>query len=596
MKFRSFFTSPFFIRSILVISVSLLLFISSVSYKHTIALKESTELLIHSYKIQVKLEQLLSYIKDAETGQRGYIISRDTIFLQPYNSARQSVEEPYSELRILTSNNVRQYYNLDSLLVLINLRFTLLANSLKLIAEGGDQKRLEENLIKGKRVMDLLRMQTNKMIDLETSYFEDHEKKYAHELYFTPLSTLFLIFFSLIAFVLAFVKINSDVGTLKAANADLRITTESFKQAEEIGNFSSWQWHINSNEYIFSENQYGLLGVEPYSFKPTIDNFLQFVHPDDRHIITRGVSKAVSERKPSEAFFRVIRKDGEMRYWKSIATVTDFNNNPVFIGINSDVTEQHLSNIALENRNRELEQSNAELASFNHIASHDLQEPLRKIQTFISRLNEKDSGSITRNEKEYLDKIQGSAKKMRTLINDLLLFSRAGKAEKVFMESDLNVLLENAQQELMNVIEEKKALIQSVKLPVLNVIPFQIQQLFSNLIGNSLKYSRPGIDPIIKIDCEVVSSGTIPLLKSGKSDYYKISVTDNGLGFEQEYADSLFILFYRLNQKSDFPGSGIGLSICKKIVENHDGYIMAKGNPGTGSTFTFFLPCVTLES
>jgi hypothetical protein len=463
-----------------------------------------------------------------------------------------------------------------------------------MVAEGGNQKQLDGNLIRGKHVMDLLRKQTNKMIDLEVSYFEDHEKKYAHELYFTPLSTLFLILFSLIVFVLAFVKINNDVGTLKATNADLRITTESFKQAEEIGNFSSWQWHIDSNEYIFSKNQYGLLGVEPYSFKPTIDNFLQFVHPDDRDVITRGVSKAVSERKPSEAFFRVIRKDGEMRYWKSIATVTDFHNKPVFIGINSDVTEQHLSSIALKNRNHELEQSNAELASFNHIASHDLQEPLRKIQTFISRLNEKESTSGSTN--EYLDKIQMEAKKMRTLIDDLLLFSRASKAEKIFKESDLNVLLENAQQELMTDIEEKKALIQSGKLPVLNVIPFQIQQLFSNLVGNSLKYSRPGINPLIKIDCEVVASGTYSFLKNGKSAYYKISVTDNGLGFEQEYADSLFILFYRLNQKSDFPGSGIGLSICKKIVENHDGYIMAKGNPGAGSTFTFFLPCVTLES
>lgn len=590
MKFRSLFTSTFFIRSILVISVFLLIFISSVSYKHTIALKESTELLVRSYKIQIKLEQLLSYIKDAETGQRGYIISRDTIFLQPYNNARKRVEKPFSELKTLTSNNVTQYYNLDSLLVLINLRFKLLSTSLKIVAEGGDnQKRLDQNLIRGKRVMDLLRKQTNKMIDVEESYFEDHEKKYAHELYFTPLSTLFLILFSLIVFVLAFVKINNDVGTLKKTNADLRITTESFKQAEVIGNFSSWQWHIDSNKYIFSENQYGLLGVEPFSFEPTIDNFLQFVHPDDRHIITSGVEAAVSERKPSEAFFRVIRKDGEMRYFKSIATLTDFHDDLVFIGINSDVTEQHLSNISLEERNRELEQSNAELASFNHIASHDLQEPLRKIQTFVSRLNEKDSASISVNGKEYLEKIQVSTKKMRTLINDLLLFSRASKAEKIFKESDLNILLENAQQELIADIEEKKAIIQSAKLPVSNVIPFQIQQLFLNLIGNALKYSKPGIAPMIIIDCGLADSGAYTILKNNKS-YYKISVADNGLGFEQQYAESLFVLFYRLNQKPEFPGSGIGLSICKKIVENHGGYIVAEGKPGDGSVFTFFLP------
>jgi hypothetical protein len=124
----------------------------------------------------------------------------------------------------------------------------------------------------------------------------------------------------------------------------------------------------------------------------------------------------------------------------------------------------------------------------------------------------------------------------------------------------------------------------------LNVIPFQIQQLFSNLIGNSLKYSKPEISPVINIDCEIVESGAYSFLKNGKTSFYKISVADNGLGFEQEYAESLFVLFYRLNQKSDFPGSGIGLSICKKIVENHNGYIIAEGKSGVGSTFTFFLP------
>lgn len=548
-------------------------------------------MLFHSNSIQIKLEQLLSYIKDAETGQRGFIISHDSIFLQPYNSARQKIEEPIADLKMLTSNDIGLSLNLDSLIILIDRRLELLAYSLILIADPNTpMKRLDENLIRGKTVMDLLRKQTNKMIDLEKSYFEDHEKKYAHELYFTPLSTLFLILFSLIVFVLAFIKINSDLGILKKTNADLRITTESFKHAEEIGNFSSWQWHIDTNKYFFSRNQYALLGVEPYSFEPTIENFLKFVHPDDRHIITDGVKTATDERIPSTAFFRVIRKDGQLRYFKSVARLAEFHENMVFIGINSDVTEQHLSNIALEDRNRELEQSNSELASFNHIASHDLQEPLRKIQTFISRIDEKESKTFSESTTEYFEKIQISVKKMRTLINDLLLFSRATRSEKVFKKSDLNILLESAQQELVADIEEKKAVIHSAILPVLNVIPFQIQQLFMNLLGNSLKYSKPGFAPVIKIECEVVSCGDYPFLKNSNLWYYKISVNDNGLGFEEQYAESLFILFYRLHQKAEFPGSGIGLSICKKIVENHSGYIIAEGKPDVGSTFTIFLP------
>ena len=180
---------------------------------------------------------------------------------------------------------------------------------------------------------------------------------------------------------------------------------------------------------------------------------------------------------------------------------------------------------------------------------------------------------------------------MRILIDDLLLFSRTNKAEEVFEKADLNLMLEIANQELAQNIEEKNAVIQSAVLPVLNVIPFQIQQLFVNLIGNAIKYSRPGISPVIKIECDEISSGQYPdFIKDKRKKFYRITVSDNGIGFEQQYAENIFLLFNRLHQKSDYPGSGIGLSICKKIAENHNGFIIADGNPGVGSSFSVFLP------
>jgi signal transduction histidine kinase len=463
MKLNSFFISSFFIRSILVISIFLLIFIASVSYKHTQALKESTELLVHSYKIQNKLEQLLSSVKDAETGQRGYIISHDSVFLEPYNSGRATVQQPFLELKSLTANNVQQYYNLDSLMILINLRFSLLQKSLDLVSEPiVNATALDQNLRKGKNVMDSIRQQINKMTALEVSFFEEHQKKYAHEVSLTPSFTLLLILFSLLVFILSFIKINNDMVELERRNAILDQTT------------------------------------------------------------------------------------------------------------------------------KELEQSNNELASFNHIASHDLQEPLRKIQTFISRFSEQDMQALSETGREYLVKIQTSAKQMRRLINDLLLFSRSTKAEKTFEETDLNELLDNVKQELMPDIEDKKALINCDNLPALFVIPFQIQQLFVNLVGNSLKYSRQGVAPIIKINSEIVN--TSENLQNFNQKYCRISVTDNGIGFEQKYAESIFGLFFRLHKKDEFPGSGIGLSICKKIAENHNGYITAEGKPDVGSTFAVYLP------
>jgi light-regulated signal transduction histidine kinase (bacteriophytochrome) len=171
------------------------------------------------------------------------------------------------------------------------------------------------------------------------------------------------------------------------------------------------------------------------------------------------------------------------------------------------------------------------------------------------------------------------------------LFSRTNKAEEVFEKTDLNLLLENANQELAQNIEETNAIIQSDQLPDLNVIPFQIQQLFVNLIGNALKYCKPDIPPVIKIECAKLAPDHYPdFIKDKRKKYYKISVSDNGLGFEQQYAEKIFLLFNRLHQKSDYPGSGIGLSICKKIAENHNGFIIAEGNPGVGATFSVFLP------
>jgi signal transduction histidine kinase/CHASE3 domain sensor protein len=592
MNLRDIFTSSSFIRSVLVISLFVLIFIFSVSYKHTIALRESTELLVHSYKIQIKLEQLLSRLKDAEIGQRGYIISKDTIFLRPYNSAHQQVNEPYLQLKSLIVNNPKQQNNLDSLVVLINLRFALLARSLELdVNPEINKSALNENMVRGKDVMDKILSQINQMTYLETLHFEEQQRKYTHEIYFTPNFTLFLLFFSLMVFVFSFIKINKNLIALKKTNEDLSVTTESFRHAEEIGNFSSWQWYLDSNKFVFSDNLYGLLGCTPHSFEPTIKNFLEFVHPDDRHILTDGVALAMKGVKPATAFYRIIRHDGELRYFKSVSKLTDLSKVKLLIGINSDITEQQLSSTVLEERNRELEQSNKELASFNHIASHDLQEPLRKIQTFISRISEKESLNLSDAGKEYFTKIQSSIFRMRNLIDDLLQFSRTTKTEKKFEPADLNLLLENAKQELIQDIEDKKAEIHSAELPVLNVIPFQIQQLFINLIGNSLKYGKLGIVPVITINYEEINAEDYPFLNDKiQKKYHRISITDNGQGFEQQYAEDIFLLFYRLHSKSELAGSGIGLSICKKIVENHNGYILAESNPGIGSTFSFFLP------
>jgi signal transduction histidine kinase/CHASE3 domain sensor protein len=593
MNLKKILTSFFSLKNIFVISLFILIFISSISYRITHNLAETTELVANSYKARIQLEQVFSYLKDAETGQRGFIITHDTVFLHPYYTAHEKVNNSFAELKKTTAANLQQQNNLDSLFHLINLRFSRLEDNLTSSVQiPVEVDLIHATMLKGKDNMDNIRLLINRMLELEMIYLQEREAKYDRDFSISPLFTLMLLLFSLLVFSFSYWKINKDLNIFKTTNAHLLITNESIKHAEEIGAFSTWQWNLETNKLTYSDNQYLLLGCEPQSFEPTIEKFLEFVHPNDKHIITEGVNSAIHENKYSDAYFRIIRKDGEVRFFKAKSKlIKDANGKKMLIGINSDVTEQHLIKLSLEERNRELEQSNKELASFNQVASHDLQEPLRIIQTYISRFNEKETAALSEKGKEFFTKIKIAVTRMRTLINALLLFSRTNKTDKVFEKTDLNLLLENSVQDLAQAIEEKNAVIQSVKLPTLNVIPFQIQQLFTNLIGNSIKYGKANVAPVIKIECEKVIAKDQPELKTESTKkYFKISISDNGLGFEPQYAESIFKLFQRLHHDNEYQGTGIGLSICKKIVENHAGFIFAEGKPNVGAIFSVFLP------
>lgn len=570
----------------------MLLSIIGLSYKHADSLSKSTELLVRSYKIQLELEQLLSYIKDAESGQRGYIISNDSIFLKPYTNGLKKINILFESVKDLTTDQVQQRANLEDLRHLINMRFTYLTNSLALISVAGGNQLLGENMLKGNAKMDSIRLQINKMADLEILSFKKQQEKYNLEISFTPFISLFLLIFTVLVFILAFIKINRDLTVLKSSNEKLLISTESNKHAEIIGEFCTSIWDLKTNKIIFSDNLYRLLGCEPNSFEPTLENYLKFVHPEDRKIVGIRIEEIIDKHNSYPRYYRIMRKDGQLRYFRAVGKfIADDSENNTHLNVMEDITQQHWNSLTLKDRNRELEQSNKELAYFNQVASHDLQEPLRKVQTIISIIKEREFTDMSESGKNYFIRIQTSVSRMRKLIDDMLLFSRTNKTDKTFERTDLNLILNNTLLELSPSIEEKNAVIQSVQLPVLKVIPFQMNQLFQNLLSNSLKYGNPGVDPIIKIDCERIMAYDYPVLNTNHNNiYFKISMTDNGIGFEQQYAERIFDIFKRLHCYTKYPGTGIGLSICKKIVENHSGYIFAEGKPGIGAVFTIFLP------
>lgn len=379
----------------------------------------------------------------------------------------------------------------------------------------------------------------------------------------------------------------SEIYTLQSGDYAYRILIEEF--GEGAVNLSEEGLIVYTNTY-FTE----LLKL-PYE-KVVGSQFTDFIAPDSQVKFRELFVQAFSGRSKGE-----------------INLVINHNLVPVYVSLTSlhpklatigiiitDYTQRKMQEEVisqyqrdLELKNLELEQRNTELNSFTYIASHDLQEPLRKIQTFCNRLLETGYESFSPNTKDYFERITAASKRMQNLITSLLNYSFTNTSEIIYSDTDLNQVLEEVINSLKELIEEYNIRIESSALPILHVVPHQFNQLFYNLISNAIKYRKPGNGSLIKISADLVSINDMESDQPLLSDKYcKITVTDNGIGFDQQYADRIFELFQRLHSRAEYEGTGIGLAICKRIVQNHKGFIRAIGQKGIGSTIEIFLPSI----
>lgn len=395
--------------------------------------------------------------------------------------------------------------------------------------------------------------------------------------------------------------IAQDITHQLQSEEELRKSKELMKDVEHMLEFGTWTWDLTKNKIERSLGVFAMMGYDEATLNELAQKdldyqyrfYLQHLHVEDRDRLDAVIKASLEAGTDYEMEYRLITRSGEEKIIHSMAKVVKGENQvpTKLIGISSDITKVTRFRKEIESYVAELNRSNKELEEFAYVASHDLQEPLRKIITFSDRLQHKYAEVLGSEGKIYLSKMTVATENMRMLIDNLLEFSRITRNSDAFTLTDLNAVMEEARLELDLKIEETGALIDQQPLPSIVCNAPQIRQLFVNLLSNALKFRKPETQTRISIRSENVSHAE--KLKEGLSpilDYYKISITDNGIGFEKEYAERIFQIFQRLHGKSEYPGSGVGLAICKKIADQHNGVIRVDSTTGEGSVFTVFLP------
>jgi light-regulated signal transduction histidine kinase (bacteriophytochrome) len=320
------------------------------------------------------------------------------------------------------------------------------------------------------------------------------------------------------------------------------------------------------------------------------------LHPEDKAIREKAHDEA---RRTGKLFYeaRIVHSDQSIRWVRLNGRLLNHESAPTMIGTLMDITEEKVASEILEHkveeRTKELKRVNEQLKQFTYAASHDLQEPLRKISYFVDRLLRNLGPTLTDDSKMITERIQLTTGRMRMLIDDLLNYSNATTGFTVSEDVDLNEIIKDVLDDMEATIMQKGAVVYVQDLPTVKGDQRQLRQLFQNLISNALKYHKMTEAPKVGVTWSRVAGEDVNpnISKAFKgSAFYQLQVKDNGIGFDPDNAERIFKLFQRLHGKAEYEGTGIGLAIVQKVVENHMGYIWAESTPGNGATFKVLLP------
>jgi PAS domain S-box-containing protein len=404
-----------------------------------------------------------------------------------------------------------------------------------------------------------------------------------------------------------------NITNRKKAEETLRKSEDHFRTLVNAVPQSIWITNAEGHVEFLNQHWLDYCGV-PYTPTTAADISVEYLHPEDGPKLMQAFEKAIETGEPFEVEQRNRSKEGEYRWFLNRGTPYKAPNTGKIIkwfGVGVDIHDRKLAEQVLrkseeelekkvqertkelEKANEDLRRSNKNLEEFAYAASHDMKEPIRKIHFYADRLKERLEQKMEEEDRRYFERLEAGTKRMNTLIDDLLLYSHVNRGVRSTETVDLNQMLSFVLDDLELHIEQKGATVEIGTLPTIQGRPRQLQQLFENLIANALKYSKEGVTPVVSISSrQIKGSETLGYSPSVNSDkmYYLIEVRDNGIGFDQADAERIFNVFTRLHGNAEYRGTGVGLSIAQKIVENHGGYIWAQSKLGEGATFNILLP------
>ncbi|MFD2907589.1 PAS domain-containing protein [Flavobacterium ardleyense] len=398
------------------------------------------------------------------------------------------------------------------------------------------------------------------------------------------------------------------LGTLRDVSEEKNIQTQLLEREQKFrllaDSMPQFVWTANPEGKLnyFNQSVFDFSGVSKEEISDK--GWLEIVHFDERVANTRKWMESIATEKDFLIEHRFRKFDGTYRWQLSRAIPQRDQNGKItmWVGTSTDIQDQKMFTNELETqvsqrtkelnqKNDDLEKMNRELQSFAYISSHDLQEPLRKIQTFATQINDRESENLSDSGKDKFRRMQNAANRMQTLIQDLLAYSRTSIQERIFEKATLSAIIDDVKEDLEQDSLERNATITIINDAELDVIPFQFRQLLFNLISNSLKFKKQDVASLITIESVIGKGSEIgnDRLYPDKL-YIHLKYQDNGIGFEEQYSNKIFEVFQRLHGKEKYDGTGIGLAIVKRIVDNHNGFITASGVLNEGATFDIYIP------